>query len=127
MAWGGGGNSICGIPPEGTLFAAAYNFRNGGASLISTFQDTGLFRFFSEFSTVIERKVQQECKVFPFHELFYEDLHHLFIYKATQVVVPEIIEWFIENQALSLSYDWLLPHPLPPLPSVSSTGGTQED
>ncbi len=39
------------------------------------------------------------------------------------------IEWFIENQDFSLSYDLNppLPSPLPPLPSVSSTSDTQED
>ncbi len=39
-------------------------------------------------------------------------------------------ELIIEDQAFTLSYDlviWLLPYPLPPLPSVSSTGDTQED
>ncbi len=42
---------------------------------------------------------------------------------------PEINEWFLEDQAFSQSYD-LAPHPphFPhPLPSVCSTGHTQED
>ncbi len=37
----------------------------------------------------------------------------------------ESIKWFIEEQAFSPSND-LAPTP-PPLPSVSSTGGTQDD
>jgi hypothetical protein len=33
---------------------------------------------------------------------------------------PESIEWFLEDQYFSPSnYFWLLPHPLPPLPSAS--------
>jgi hypothetical protein len=37
----------------------------------------------------------------------------------------ESIEWFTEDQALTQSYAFA--PPLPPLPSVSSTGNTQED
>ncbi len=41
---------------------------------------------------------------------------------------PEGIQWFTEEQAYSSAYDLAaLPHPLPPLPWVSSTGDTQED
>ncbi len=39
-------------------------------------------------------------------------------------LIPESIESFIEDQAFSRSYDFAPP---PPLPSVSSTGDTQED
>jgi hypothetical protein len=35
---------------------------------------------------------------------------------------PESIEWFIEDQTFSRRTISLLPHPLPPLPSGSSTG-----
>ncbi len=38
----------------------------------------------------------------------------------------ESIEWFIEDQAFSPSYDLAPPPPPPPLPLVSSTGDTPE-
>jgi hypothetical protein len=40
---------------------------------------------------------------------------------------PENIEWFIEGQAFSRSYDLAPRPPPPPLPSTSSTGETQEN
>ncbi len=51
--------------------------------------------------------------------------------KYKEVSNPESIEWFIECQAFSISYDLASPPPRParplPSPSVSSTGDTQED
>ncbi len=50
----------------------------------------------------------------------YLQLNFKFLWRFT----PEIIKWFIEDQAFRRRMIWFLPHSLP---SVSSTGVTQED
>jgi hypothetical protein len=51
-----------------------------------------------------------------------------FIHPRLPTHHPESIKWFIEDQAFSPSFDFAPPPtPFLPLPSVSSTGDTQED
>ncbi len=59
--------------------------------------------------------------------LIYLDIPHLGDTSLPCWVYAERIEWFIEDQAFSPSYDLTPSPPPPPLMSVSSIGGTQED
>ncbi len=53
---------------------------------------------------------------------------HGIISSLSRGCAPERIEWIIEDQAFSASYDFAPPPPShPTLPSISSTGHTQED